>query len=53
MSLKKLLPLCLMLLVGSNVFADNKPTEMTNSAIGRAPTEINVADPALYYANRT
>ena len=38
--------------LGINVFAANKSTEMTNSAIGRAPTEIRVADPVLYYANR-
>ncbi|MFT6047338.1 MAG: hypothetical protein ACI9WC_003052 [Arenicella sp.] len=52
MSLKHLLPFCLMLSASFNAFAANKSTEMTNSAIGRAPTEINVADPALYYANR-
>jgi len=38
--------------LGINVFAANKSTEMTNSAIGRAPTEIKVANPVLYYANR-
>jgi tetratricopeptide (TPR) repeat protein len=32
--------------------ASNKATEMTNSAIGRAPTGIKVANPVLYYANR-
>jgi tetratricopeptide (TPR) repeat protein len=37
---------------GINVVAANKSTEMTNSAIGRAPTEIKVANPVLYYANR-
>ena len=38
--------------LGINEFAANKSTEMTNSAIGRAPTEIKVANPVLYYANR-
>jgi len=38
--------------LGINVFAANKSTEMTNSAIGRAPTEIKVANPVLYYADR-
>ena len=52
MSLKHLLPFCLMLSASFDAFAANKSTEMTNSAIGRSPTEINVADPALYYANR-
>jgi tetratricopeptide (TPR) repeat protein len=44
--------LCFALLFGPTVFAANKSTEMTNSAVGRAPTEINVADPALYYTDR-
>jgi tetratricopeptide (TPR) repeat protein len=30
----------------------NKSTDMTNSAIGRDPTDINVNDPVSYYANR-
>ena len=44
MSLKHLSLFCLMLLVGFNAFANDKSTEMTNTAIGRAPTEINVAN---------
>ena len=52
MALKQLSLFCLMLLVGFNASATDKSTEMTNSAIGRAPSDINVADPALYYANR-
>lgn len=52
MPLKNLSLFCLMLLYGFNVFASNKSTEMTNSAIGRAPTSIQVADPASYYADR-
>ncbi len=52
-----MLPRCLSLLLftlllGTNVAASNKSTQMTNSAIGRAPTEIKVPDPILYYANR-
>jgi tetratricopeptide (TPR) repeat protein len=34
-------------------FGANKSTDMTNSAIGRDPTDINVTDPVSYYANRT
>ena len=30
----------------------NKSTDMTNSAIGRDPTDINVTDPVSYYAKR-
>jgi tetratricopeptide (TPR) repeat protein len=52
MSLKNLSLFCLMLLSGFNVFASNKSTEMTNSAIGRAPTDIQVASPVRYYADR-
>ena len=52
MLFKYLSVFCCTLLFGINVLAANKSTEMTNSAIGRAPTEIKVADPALYYANR-
>ncbi|MCJ7591793.1 MAG: hypothetical protein MUO51_10640 [Woeseiaceae bacterium] len=37
---------------GINVFAANKSTDMTNSAIGRDPTDINVTDPVSYYTNR-
>ena len=33
-------------------FGANKSTDMTNSAIGRDPTDINVTDPVSYYANR-
>ena len=39
--------------VAAPYFGANKSTDMTNSAIGRAPTEIKVANPVLYYANRT
>jgi hypothetical protein len=43
---------CCALLFGSGLLAANKSTEMTNAAVGRAPTDIRVADPASYYANR-
>jgi tetratricopeptide (TPR) repeat protein len=33
-------------------FGANKSTDMTNSAIGRDPNDINVTDPVSYYANR-
>ena len=39
--------------VAAPYFGANKSTDMTNSAIGRDPTEINVTDPVSYYANRT
>jgi tetratricopeptide (TPR) repeat protein len=49
----KYLPLfCLTLFLVTNGFAANRSTEMTNSATGRAPTEIKVSDPVLYYAKR-
>ena len=33
-------------------FGTNRSTDMTNSAIGRDPADINVTDPVSYYANR-
>jgi len=36
----------------ASVRAQNKGTEMTNSAIGRLPTSIKATEPAVYYANR-
>ncbi len=53
MPLKSFCLFCFTLLLSFNVFATNKATQWTNSSIGREPTIINVADPALYYANRT
>ena len=38
--------------ISIRVMAQNKATEMTNSAIGRSPTSIKVSEPAVYYANR-
>jgi|GEM_PF-665468 len=38
--------------VAAPLFGANKSTDMTNSAIGRDPTDINVTDPVSYYANR-
>jgi tetratricopeptide (TPR) repeat protein len=52
MPFKSLSLFCFTLLFGINVFAANKSTEMTNSAIGRDPTDINVTDPVSYYAHR-
>lgn len=46
--------LVFILLIGISVevLAENKATEMTNNALNRSPTSINVVDPATYYANR-
>jgi hypothetical protein len=48
------LNLVFILLIGISieVLAENKATEMTNNALNRSPTSIDVVDPAAYYANR-
>jgi tetratricopeptide (TPR) repeat protein len=40
------------LILGTPSSGANKSTDMTNSAIGRDPTDIKVTDPVSYYANR-